>query len=208
MTARVLVLFAHPAFERSRVNRALLTAASEVAGVTIHDLYEVYPDFAIDVRREQELLVAHDVIVWQHPFYWYSAPALLKEWLDLVLEHGFAFGDEGRALEGKWALSAITTGGSEESYGADGYNGFTIRELLRPFEQTARLCRMQPLPPFVVHGTHRFASARDAEPHVAGYAHVLADLRDRRYDPVRLAELERLPCAEQEAARLNLEPRP
>jgi glutathione-regulated potassium-efflux system ancillary protein KefG len=194
------VLFAHPAFERSRVNRALLEAVRGLEGVTVHDLYEAYPDFAIDVPREQRLLVEHDVIVWQHPFYWYSSPALLKEWLDLVLEHGFAFGAEGRALEGKWALQAITTGGGEESYARDGSNGRTIAEFLAPFEQTARLCRMTWLPPFVVHGTHRFASARDAAPHVAGYAHVLADLRDGNYDPAALAGLGRLPCAEQRAA--------
>ena len=72
----------------------------------MHDLYEAYPDFDIDVRREQELLAAHEVIVLQHPFYWYSAPALLKEWQDLVLEHGWAYGSGGTALRGKALLSA------------------------------------------------------------------------------------------------------
>ena len=160
--AEVLILFAHPAFERSRVNRALIEAAGRVEGVTVHDLYERYPDFSIDVRREQALLVEHDLIVWQHPFYWYSAPALLKEWLDVVLEHGFAYGAEGRALEGKLALQAVTTGGGLESYRRAGTNRYTVREFLAPFEQSARLCRMRYLPPFVVHGTHRFRTAADA----------------------------------------------
>src|SRR6185369_10018305 len=95
MPARVLVLFAHPAFQKSRVHRHLVPAARQVEGITFHDLYEAYPDFQLDVPHEQQLLLAHDVIVFQHPFYWYSCPALLKEWLDLVLEYGFAYGPNG-----------------------------------------------------------------------------------------------------------------
>src|SRR5690606_23594342 len=91
--ARVLVLFAHPALEKSRVGRRLLDAIQSVPSVQIHDLYEEYPEFDIDVEREQELLRSHDVIVLMHPLYWYSTPALLKQWFDLVLEHGFAYGE-------------------------------------------------------------------------------------------------------------------
>ena len=86
MPRRVLILYAHPMPRKSRANRALAEAVRGLEGVTFHDLYEAYPDFFIDVAREKALLVEHDVIVLQHPFYWYSAPALVKEWLDLVLE--------------------------------------------------------------------------------------------------------------------------
>ena len=37
---RILILFAHPVLERSRVNRRLLAVAREISGVTIHDLYD------------------------------------------------------------------------------------------------------------------------------------------------------------------------
>src|SRR4051812_19800739 len=110
---RVLVLFAHPALERSRVNRALLEAVRSVPGVRLHDLYEEYPDLNIDVDREQELLLAHDVYVMQHPFFWYSGPAILKEWQDLVLEHNWAYGREGHALVGKVTFNVISAGGPE-----------------------------------------------------------------------------------------------
>ena len=46
---RVLVLFAHPVVERSRVNRLLVDAIRDVDGVTFHDLYEAYPTLWIDV---------------------------------------------------------------------------------------------------------------------------------------------------------------
>lgn len=115
MPQKILVLFAHPAYRRSRSNRALRAAVEALDGVTFHDLYETYPDFAVDVDREQALLAEHDVIVCLHPFFWYSAPALVKEWLDLVLEHGWAYGHEGRQLEGKRWLQAVTVGGRQAS---------------------------------------------------------------------------------------------
>jgi len=188
---RVLVLFAHPALEKSRVNRPLAAAVRGLAGVTFHDLYEAYPDFDVDVRREQGLLTAHDLVVFQHPFYWYSTPALVKQWEDLVLEHGWAYGTGGTALRGKTWLSAVTTGGREAAYQHDGYNRFTIRELLAPLEQTARLCGMQFLPPFVVHGTHRLDQA-DIDRAAAEYRRAIEALRDDRLDLDAVASQTRL----------------
>lgn len=155
MATRILVLFAHPAFEKSRVHRELVKKVRQLTGVTFHDLYEEYPELEINVEREKQLLIEHDIIVFQHPFYWYSAPAMIKQWMDLVLEHGWAYGKDGNALQNKQLLTVISAGGSREVYAADGRNKYTIREFLRPFEQTAHLCKMNYLPPFVIHGTHK-----------------------------------------------------
>jgi glutathione-regulated potassium-efflux system ancillary protein KefG len=179
---RILILFAHPALEKSRVNRQLIRAVQGLDSVTLHDLYEQYPNFHINVKLEQDLLRSHDIIVFQHPFYWYSSPALLKEWQDLVLEHGFAYGHNGTALRGKKFLSAITTGGSEQAYCRQGHNYFTIRELLTPFEQTARLCGMEYLPPFVITGTHQLRQADQIAPYAEAYRMALVALRDGTLD--------------------------
>ncbi len=187
---KVPVLFAHPALEKSRVHRRLVRAARGVEGVTFHDLYEAYPDFDVDVPREQELLVAHDFYVLQHPFYWYSTPPLVKQWLDLVLEHGWAYGQDGTALRGKPMLSVITTGGGEASYSAEGLNRFTVRELMTPLAQTALLCGIDYLPPYVLHGTHDL-SERDIARTADEYARVLAALRDGRVDLAKARELPR-----------------
>jgi glutathione-regulated potassium-efflux system ancillary protein KefG len=176
---RILILFAHPMVEKSRVQRALLEAASSVDGVTIQDLYEQYPDFDIDIRREQELLSEHDVVILQHPFYWYSCPALMKQWIDLVLEHGWAYGRQGKALEGKKMGNVISMGGSADAYSTSGLNRHAVREFLIPFEQTALLCKMDYLPPFVVHGTHR-ATEDDIRRNAEAYVSVLKSLRDGR----------------------------
>ena len=174
--ARVLILFAHPALQKSRINIRLAAAARPVPGVTFHDLYEAYPDFQINVAREQELLRAHDTIVFHHPFFWYSCPALLKEWMDLVLEYGFAYGPGGSALHGKTLVSALTTGGPASAYARTGYNRFTMAELLAPFEQTALLCGMKWLPPFVVPGTVRLTEPAAIAAHAAAYADWIAAL--------------------------------
>src|SRR5205085_5257245 len=51
---RVLVLAAHPNWRESRVNRRLVQAARDVAGVQVRDLYSLYPDFDVDAAAEQE----------------------------------------------------------------------------------------------------------------------------------------------------------
>ncbi len=151
---KIVIMLFHPLFHKSRVNSKLIGAVSGIEGVTIRFMYDLYPDFYIDIQKEQQILLEHDIIVWHHPFYWYSSPSLLKEWIDIVLQHGFAFGREGDALAGKKLLTAISSGGSREVYREGGARNFTIRQLLAPFEQTANLCKLEYLPPFVVHRTH------------------------------------------------------
>ena len=181
MPNRVLILFAHPAFEKSCCNRRLAEAVRELAGVTFHDLYQHYPDLDIDVEREQGLLVEHDIIVMQHPFYWYSTPAMLKEWQDLVLQHGWAYGSEGTALAGKTLINVISAGGGEKSYRREGRNRYTVREFLFPLERTAALCNMAYLPPFVVYGTHSLNEAA-MQRHASDYRRLVEALRDGTLD--------------------------
>ena len=174
---KILILFAHPALHKSRVNKRMTEAVKELEGVTFRNLYEEYPDFQIDIKKEQQYLLDHDLIVWHHPFYWYSAPAILKEWIDLVLEHGFAYGREGKALAGKEVISVITTGGRSEAYQAGGFNQFTINQFLVPFSRTVTLCNMTYLPPFVIHGSHLFEE-ETIEQAARDYKNMLTALRD------------------------------
>lgn len=137
----------------------MIRQAGTVKGVTITDLYQRYPDFDIDIDKEQKLLLQHDVIIWQHPFYWYSVPPLMKQWFDLVLEHGWAYGKKGRALEGKKIFNAFSSGGGTEGYSTGGFNKYPIHDFLKAFERTAELCRTTYWPPFWVPGVHRMEEA-------------------------------------------------
>lgn len=173
----ILILFAHPKYEHSDANHALINSIKELENVHIRDLYELYPDFNISVQEEQEALFEHDVIIWQHPLYWYSCPPLLKQWIDLVLEYGWAYGPGGIFLKNKFILNAITSGGNSEVYSHEGKNRFTIAEFLRPFEQTAYLCNMRYLPYFHLGGTHR-VSETELKEHALAYQNLILELRD------------------------------
>lgn len=137
-----LILLAHPRLPASRINAALVDAARGIEGVTVHDLYAAYPDGFIDVAAEQRRLLAHDHVVLQFPIQWYAMPALLKHWFDEVLQAGWAYGRDGTALAGKSMLVAATSGGDPADYGRHA-GQFTLAELLRPIEASARYCGMR-----------------------------------------------------------------
>ncbi|MGL5383309.1 MAG: NAD(P)H-dependent oxidoreductase [Culicoidibacterales bacterium] len=150
---KILVIVAHPDLENSRVNKRLIQELAKHDEITVHVLTEVYPDGKIDMVAEQELLLKHDRIVFQYPFYWYNMPAILREWQDTVLAYGWAYSTGGTKLHGKELIIATSTGGAAHSYQAGSYNFYSMSELLRPVQQTANLTGMQYLIPFVIHST-------------------------------------------------------
>ncbi|MCG9598528.1 glutathione-regulated potassium-efflux system ancillary protein KefG [Vibrio sp. Isolate25] len=164
---KVLVIYAHPESQSSVANQVMIKKITALDHVTVHDLYAYYPDFFIDVDAEQQRLLDHDVIVFQHPLYMYSCPALLKEWMDRVLGKGFAYG-KGEELKGKYWRSVITTGGNEEAFGSEGYNKYPLSEILQPFELTAALCQMAWIEPLVLYWA-RNVSDMDRYQHAEKY---------------------------------------
>ena len=99
---KTTIFLFHPNFANSRVNKAI--AAGLPGDIEVRDMYALYPDFQIDVAKEQAVMEASDRIVLQAPMYWYSGTPLLKKWEDDVLTYGWAYGSDGNALQG-------TTGG-------------------------------------------------------------------------------------------------
>ncbi|MDP5255327.1 MULTISPECIES: glutathione-regulated potassium-efflux system ancillary protein KefG [unclassified Vibrio] len=172
---KVLVILAHPDPEQSVVNQLMIQHITDLEHVTVHDIYAAYPEFFIDVKHEQGLLLTHDVIVFQHPLFMYSCPALLKEWIDRVLVKGFAFG-KGRALEGKLWRSVITAGGQARAFSQFGYNKYPLEQILQPFELTASLCRMQWVEPMVLYWA-RGVTQHEQYQHAEQYRQWLSDLR-------------------------------
>lgn len=179
---RVLLYYVHPGQKHSKANKAMYAGTNGLGGITRVDLYAEYPRFNIDIDKEQSRLLAHDVIVFQHPLFWYSVPSLLKEWVDLVLEHGFAYGAGGDRIAGKICIQAITTAGPEAAYTERGYQRFPLRTFLTPMEQTARLCSLRYTPPYVLYGALRAESEGHLEPHISGYRRLLEALRDGSYE--------------------------
>jgi glutathione-regulated potassium-efflux system ancillary protein KefG len=139
---KTLLLYCHPNAQASRANRRIVEELRQIPHLTFHPLYEHYPEFYIDVAREKRLLLEHQVVIWQHPLYWYSMPPLMKLWLDQVLEYDFAYGPDGSSLRGKQLMLSLTTGGARGNYRAGELHGAELSSYLTPYEQTARFCGM------------------------------------------------------------------
>jgi glutathione-regulated potassium-efflux system ancillary protein KefF len=150
----IALIYAHPYAERSHANRELLAAIEDLSFVERRPLYDLYPDFDIDIEAEQRRLAKVDVIVLQHPIYWYSMPALLKLWIDEVFALGWAYGTGGTALSGKRMQWVVTTGADFEAYSKDGPHGHPFEAFVAPMRQTALFCGMEWLEPIIVHDAH------------------------------------------------------
>ncbi len=189
--AKILLVVAHPALEKSRNNIRLIKTAGTVEHVQIRDLYELYPRFYINTKKEQEYLEQHDVIILLHPFYWYSIPALMKQYLDTVFTHGWAYGKGINKLKDKMIFNAITTSGTRESYSEYEHNRFPLSSYLVPINQLAFVCRMNYLPPFVMHESGK-ADASASSSHARHFKAMLQMFSKNEYDAKALKELEYL----------------
>ena len=155
----VVLVFAHPYPDRSRANRRLLEAVSDLRGVDVRSLYDMYPGFDIDVPAEQAALEGASAVVWQHPTYWYTVPGLLKHWFDKVLLRGWAYGEGGTALYGKRCLWVATTGGDDLAYSEAGMHRRAFDSYRPVVEQTAVFCGMHWEEPLIVRGVHQLGDA-------------------------------------------------
>ncbi|WP_343563381.1 NAD(P)H-dependent oxidoreductase [Kiloniella sp. b19] len=191
---RLLVNYAHPGQRHSRVNKAMAKEAAAIEGITFIDLYAYYPRLMVDIDQEQQRLMEHDIIVFQFPLFWYSTPAMVKEWLDLVLEPGFAYGEGGDKLAGKSLLLALTAGSPQEAYSGSGYQGAELTDFLLPLRKTAEVCQMNFLSPYVLFDSLGTYQQSDANAHIKGYRILLNALHDELYDFEEAAKRDLILC--------------
>ena len=145
---KVVILLAHPNMKGSQANKALIDAVGDIEGVAVFNLYELSPDIAFNVDEWSKIISDASAVIYQFPFYWMSAPSLLKKWQDEV----FTFLSKTPAVAGK-PLTVVTTTGSEfDAYRSGGRNGFTTDELLRPYQGSAIHSGMVWQTPIVVYG--------------------------------------------------------
>ncbi|WP_454690045.1 glutathione-regulated potassium-efflux system oxidoreductase KefF [Achromobacter aloeverae] len=146
----IVIVYAHPYPRHSRANGALLDALEGLGGLRVRSLYDLYPDFSIDVAAEQEALAPARLVIWQHPMHWYGSPALFRLWLDKVLQYGWAYGKGAGMLAGKDLMWTVTTGGDEGNFTCCGENHLGM--LGQPLRSAAEQCGMRWLAPFSLHG--------------------------------------------------------
>ncbi|MBE4947928.1 NAD(P)H-dependent oxidoreductase [Chryseobacterium culicis] len=157
---KTLVIVTHPDIEKSVINKKWIEELKKYPEkYKVHQLYEAYPDGKINVAEEQKLMESYDKIVFQFPFYWFSSPPLLKQWLDEVVLYGWAYGSSsGFKLAGKKMSLAVTAGIDEDGYSNSGEYKYTMKELFRPYELTFDYIKADYKEPFVYYGIERDSS--------------------------------------------------
>ncbi|WP_350284999.1 NAD(P)H-dependent oxidoreductase [uncultured Croceitalea sp.] len=134
-----MVIVTHPNKAASKINKSWINELKKHPhDFTIHSLYDSYPSLNFDVDKEQSLLLAHDEIIFQFPFHWFSTPFALKKYIDEVLTYGWAFGPNGDKIKGKKIHFAVSTGGKRESY--EGASVLSVSELLNDITLSFQYC--------------------------------------------------------------------
>ncbi|PAF54221.1 hypothetical protein BKH42_01560 [Helicobacter sp. 13S00482-2] len=147
---KTLIILAHPNIKNSKINKTLCETIKNMPNVTLHNLYEIYPDSKIDASKEIELLKSNDKIVFQFPLYWFSSPSILKEWLDVVFS-SILYGKEPKMLSGKTFQIITSMGAPEERYTPGGRNQKSIDDILIPFNLSATYMGMNAKSPFGIY---------------------------------------------------------
>ena len=168
----------------------MIDAATAATGIAlqIRDLYELYPRFNVNFQKEQEFIEQNDIIILQHPFYWYSIPALMKQYIDTVFTNGWAYGKGADKLNDKILFNALTTNGSRESYSEQGHNRFPLSEFLIPFDQLAFVCKMHYIAPFVLNESGK-VSLEASLRHARQFRQLLEILASGNFEPDELKDL-------------------
>lgn len=178
MPRKTLIIVGHPNMADSTVHTTWLREVRQAKIATVHEIVKLNPSGIIDVRGNQQLIEDHERIILQFPIFWYSVPAILKNWIDEVLSHGWAYGRGGDAFVGKELGLAYSTGTAADAYRAGGRNHFSMSELTKPLELTAIFIKARFLPSFILHGANAGFSNEQLEESAKAYvAHLIAEFR-------------------------------
>ena len=161
----ILIIYTHPNNIKSNLNDKIIKNIKNKkdSNITIKNLYNLYSNFKINVKKEQEDILKHKRIILQFPIYWYGMPSLLKKWIDEVFSYGFSYGPKGDKVKGKEVILAITTGGNKESYSKIGQHKHTINEFLIPIEMSIKYMQMKYIEPFVTYDARGISSNKNKD---------------------------------------------
>lgn len=157
---KTLVLVSHPEYDNSMTEAFLKQCQSDIENVDWVVLDNIQTEFTFDKEQEQQRLTQYDRILFQFPMYWYSAPALMKKYEDDVFTKNFIAYEQEGALKGKEMGIITTLGDPIKDYQVGGREGFSISELLKPYQAIAQRGQMKFLKPFVI---SQFAYMTDAQ---------------------------------------------
>lgn len=159
----ILYVYTHP--DQHSLNAELMRnglKSLQDAGheVILSDLYA--REFSLDTEQFKISRANH--IIFQFPLWWFSMPAIMKDWMDRVFTKGFAY-DTGKMftdglLRGKTASLTITMQSPLSSYKNDGVHGHELDDFLLPIQHTLRFTGIETLPSFTVYDAHQLDEVR------------------------------------------------
>ncbi|MDD0839864.1 NAD(P)H-dependent oxidoreductase [Curvibacter sp. HBC61] len=166
---KTLLIVSHPYPDQSQAVRSLQQAAEPLPNLLVRNLESLYghDTRAIDVAAEQAAHDNVDRVVYLFPIHWFNLTPMLKAYLNQVWTYGWAFGPEGKALQGKEMQVVVTAGASAHTYSAEGLIQSRIQEILTPMKASALYVGMhyaEPLAFYEAMGAQgdRLAGFRDA----------------------------------------------
>ncbi|PKE28590.1 NAD(P)H oxidoreductase [Rahnella sp. AA] len=168
---KTLIVVIHPNLNESVINKRWTRELTQYPELyTVHNLYKTYPDGIIDVQKEQQLIELHDSIVLQFPLYWFNCPPLLKKWLDEVFTYGWAYGStSGHKLKNRKFALAVSAGIKEADFVSGGRYQHSLKEILLPFEMTAKYVEANYLPFYAFYDAESEVSQAQLDHSAKGY---------------------------------------
>lgn len=170
-----LIIIAHPDIESSQVNSSWLSAIATEEQVTIHNIYKLYPTYEIDIQVEQQLIEQHDQVILQFPFYWFGCPPLMKKWLDEVFSSGWAFDAKINQMENFPVALVVSAGINQDEYSQTGKSGYSLEQLLAPFETIFNYLKSDYRGFYAFYGSHK-ADANDINKSKTDYLNFINNL--------------------------------
>lgn len=174
----ISILYAHPYSLYSRVNQFLLQSVQHWPDVKIANLYEQYPDFYIDIQAEQQRLQQSDVIVLQYPMQWSLPPALMVQYLEKVLQFGWAYGNDDAGATQQLAGKTLWVVANGIMTAEDAVMDMQHLAVLKPLQALAAHCGMQWAAPLLIPHQQKL-SDDDLAQLAIHYQHALTELRSR-----------------------------
>lgn len=150
---KTIVYLAHSDVASSTSHQFLISSGKEIAMCDYVDLTTEFQqnNQSFNIAKERERLLQYDRIIFQFQLYWYQAPAIMKRWLDAVLDQDATSSVFYKQLAGRELGIVLIAGVKAEHYQAGAREQVTVSDLLSPYQALARHFGMKYLAPFAIH---------------------------------------------------------
>jgi modulator of drug activity B len=162
----ILLINGHEFYEfaKGQYNQTLFEVQEEILSKHFNVTKTVI-EHGYDALEEQAKFKEADLVIFQFPIYWFSTPAALKKYIDVVYAYGVFFGmgseasETGKPLkygfsnglmQGKKYMLSVTTNAPKEVFGdKEGFfEGRDLEDFLFNIHKTNQFCGMTPLKSF------------------------------------------------------------